>query len=117
MKKLTLSIVALFLISSNAFAADGESATSPMGSILMLVVLFAVFWFILIRPQMKQNKEAKKMNEALTKGDEIMTKGGVIGRVEKLGDSIVELEVADNVIIKIQRNAVGSVLPKGTFKA
>ncbi|MFC4891840.1 preprotein translocase subunit YajC [Pseudofrancisella aestuarii] len=119
MKKIILSLAAITLFSSTSFAADaaGSQAGSPIASILMLVVFFAIFWFLLIRPQQKKNKELRKMLSELTKGDEVLTSGGIVGRIVKLGDTFVDLEIADNLTVKVQRNAIGNVLPKGTLKA
>ncbi|APC97848.1 preprotein translocase subunit YajC [Francisella frigiditurris] len=119
MKKIILSLAAITLFSSTSFAADtaGSQAGSPLASILMLVVFFAIFWFLLIRPQQKKNKELRKMLSELTKGDEVLTSGGIVGKIVKLGDTFVDLEIADNLTVKVQRNAIGNVLPKGTLKA
>ena len=78
--------------------------------------MFAVMYFVMIRPQMKKQKEHRAMIEALAKGDEIATVGGVLGKVTKLGDSYVSIEVANGVEIQIQRSAVVQVLPKGSIK-
>jgi preprotein translocase subunit YajC len=83
----------------------------------MLGVLFAAFYFILIRPQAKRAKEHKTMIAALAKGDEILTSGGILGRITELGDVYVTVEIADGVLVKVQRPAIQAVLPKGTFKA
>jgi preprotein translocase subunit YajC len=83
----------------------------------MLVLMLVVFWFILIRPQMKRAKEHKLMVEALEKGAEIVTAGGIVGRITKIGDGYVTLEIADNTEIVVQRNAVQTLLPKGTMKS
>lgn len=119
MKKILLSLAAIVLFSSSSFAAgsDEASAGSPLSSILMLVVFFAIFWFLLIRPQQKKNKELRKMLSELSKGDEIVTNGGMIGKINKIDDTFVDLEVAENVTIKVQRNAVANILPKGATKA
>jgi preprotein translocase subunit YajC len=118
MKKMIISLLSIALISTSAFAG-GSAAPSgnPMSSILMLVVFFAIFWFLLIRPQQKKNKELRKMLSELSKGDEVVTNGGVIGKISKIDDTFVDLEVAENVIIKVQRNAVSNILPKGATKA
>ena len=97
-----------------AAAAGGISESSLM-SMLPLVLMFVVLYFIMIRPQMKRQKETKSMLEALAKGDEVVTSGGLIGRVTKLGESMLTLEVANNVELQLQRSAVVQVLPKGTF--
>ena len=85
--------------------------------LLPILLMFVVLYFIMIRPQMKRAKEHKAMIEALQKGDEVVTSGGVVGKVAKIGDNYVSLQVADNVEIMVQRPAVQVVLPKGTLKA
>lgn len=118
MKRLLLSLSATVLFASTSFAEGTEQAAgSPMSSILMLVVFFAIFWFLLIRPQQKKNKELRKMLSELSKGDEVVTNGGMIGKIAKIDESFVDLEVAENITIKVQRNAVANILPKGTTKA
>jgi len=87
-----------------------------MESLLLIVLMFVVLYFLMIRPQMKRAKEHKQMTEALQKGDEVITSGGVLGRISKLGESYVTLEVAENVEIHVQRPAIQLVLPKGTLK-
>lgn len=82
---------------------------------LPIVLMFVVLYFVMIRPQMKRQKEHKAMIDALAKGDEVVVAGGVLGKVSKLGDSYVHVEVANNVEIQVQRAAVVQVLPKGTF--
>jgi preprotein translocase subunit YajC len=84
--------------------------------LLPIILMFIVLWFIMIRPQMKRAKEHKKMVEELQKGDEIITAGGIVGRVSKLSEAYLTLEVADGVEMRIQRSAVQVVLPKGTLK-
>jgi preprotein translocase subunit YajC len=104
---------------SQAFAqtapAAAPSTSSTLLSLLPLVLMFVVLYFIMIRPQMKKQKEHKAMVEALAKGDEVVIAGGVYGRVAKLGDSVLHVEVADNVELQVQRMAVLQVLPKGTY--
>ena len=90
---------------------------SSLMSMLPLVLMFVVLYFVMIRPQMKKQKEHKAMIDAIAKGDEVVTAGGVLGKVSKLGDSYVGLEVANGVEIQIQRSAVVQVLPKGTYKS
>ena len=89
---------------------------SSMMSMLPLVLMFVVLYFVMIRPQMKKQKEHKAMIDAIAKGDEVVTAGGVLGKVSKIGDSYVGLEIANGVEIQIQRSAVVQVLPKGTYK-
>lgn len=97
-------------------AAAGGSTESTLFSLLPLVLMFVVLYFIMIRPQMKKQKEHKAMIDALAKGDEVIIAGGVMGRVSKMGDSYLHVEVANNVELQVQRGAVVQVLPKGTFK-
>jgi len=83
---------------------------------LPLVLMFVVLYFVMIRPQMKRQKEHKALIEALAKGDEIVTAGGMLGKVSKLGDSYLHVEVAAGVEVQVQRSAIVQVLPKGTVK-
>ncbi len=89
---------------------------SSLMSMLPLVLMFVVLYFVMIRPQMKKQKEHRSMVEALAKGDEIVSAGGMLGKVSKLGDSYLGLEIANGVEVQIQRSAVVQVLPKGTIK-
>ncbi|MDD2843425.1 MAG: preprotein translocase subunit YajC [Rhodoferax sp.] len=98
-----------------AAAAGGDMQSSLMG-MLPLVLMFVVLYFVMIRPQMKKAKEHKAMIEALAKGDEVATAGGILGKVTKLGDSFVDIEVAAGVEVHLQRSAVVQVLPKGSIK-
>ena len=101
---------------ADALAAGPESMSDSLTSFLPLIIIFVVFYFLLIRPQTKKAKEHKQMVEAITKGDEVVTNGGLLGRVVKVGDNFVELELAEGIIVKLQRHAVGSLMPKGTIK-
>ncbi len=106
---------------SEAFAQDAaaggaNSVFGSLGGMLPIVLMFVVLYFVMIRPQMKRQKEHKAMIDALAKGDEVVVGGGVLGRVSKLGDSFLHVEVAQGVEIQVQRAAVVQVLPKGTFK-
>lgn len=98
-----------------AAAAGGDMQSSLMG-MLPLVLMFVVLYFVMIRPQMKKAKEHKAMIEALAKGDEVATAGGILGKVTKLGDSFIDIEVANGVEVHLQRSAVVQVLPKGSIK-
>ncbi len=89
---------------------------SSLMSMLPLVLMFVVLYFVMIRPQMRRQKEHRTMIEALAKGDEIATAGGLLGRVTRLGDVYIAVEVANGVEIQLQRSAVVQVLPKGTIK-
>ena len=97
-------------------AAGGGGTESTLFSLLPLVLMFVVLYFIMIRPQMKRQKEHKVMIEAIAKGDEVVIGGGMLGRVSKLGESYISVEVAANVEVQVQRAAVIQVLPKGTIK-
>jgi preprotein translocase subunit YajC len=97
-------------------AAGGAGAESTLFSLLPLVLMFVVLYFIMIRPQMKKQKEHKAMVDAIAKGDEVVIAGGVLGRVAKVGDTYLNVEVANGVELQVQRVAVVQVLPKGTFK-
>jgi len=101
---------------SNAYAQDAASSGGLM-SFLPLIVIFAVFYFMLIRPQMKRSKEHRNLVAGLSKGDEVVTNGGVLGRITDVSESFVTLEIADNTQVKLQRQAVASVMPKGTIKS
>lgn len=108
------------MLISPAYAQAAGATADPTGGImgfLPIILMFVVLWFLMIRPQMKRAKEHKTMVEALAKGDEVVTQGGVAGRIVKVGDNFVSVEVAPNVEITLQRQAVSTVLPKGTLKA
>jgi preprotein translocase subunit YajC len=89
-------------------------ATSSLPSLAMLVVFVLIFYFLLIRPQMKRSKEQRQVMESLTKGDEVITSSGLYGKIVNLDQSIVEVEIADKVVIKMQKQAVIGLVPKGT---
>jgi preprotein translocase subunit YajC len=103
---------------SNAFAqtAGAAGGESSLLSMLPLVLMFVVLYFVMIRPQMKRQKEHKAMIEAIAKGDEVVTSGGLLGKISKVGESFLTLEVASGVELQVQRSAVVQVLPKGTVK-
>ncbi|HMS07494.1 MAG TPA: preprotein translocase subunit YajC [Burkholderiaceae bacterium] len=103
-------------IAQTAPAAGGGDMQSSLMSMLPLLLMFAVLYFVMIRPQMKKQKEHRAMIEALAKGDEVVTAGGLVGRVAKLGEQYLGVEIASNVEIQVQRSAVVQVLPKGTLK-
>jgi preprotein translocase subunit YajC len=96
-------------------AADGGMQSSLM-SMLPLVLMFVVLYFVMIRPQMKRQKEARALIEALAKGDEVVTAGGMLGKISKLGETYLTVELGTGVEAQIQRSAVVQVLPKGTIK-
>jgi preprotein translocase subunit YajC len=97
-----------------AAAPGGDGIMGSLQGMLPLVLMFVVLYFVMIRPQMKRQKETKAMLDALVKGDEVSTTGGIIGTITQINDSIVTLEVAAGVEIQVQRFAVAQVLPKGT---
>lgn len=105
-----------FLISP-AYAQQAGAAPNALMQFFPLIVLAGVFYFMLIRPQMKRSKEHRDMLGKLAKGDEITTTGGLAGKVTDLGENFVSVEIADKVQVKVQRSAIASVLPKGTLKA
>ncbi|MFD0739510.1 preprotein translocase subunit YajC [Lysobacter koreensis] len=109
----------LDLVISPAYAqAAGQPAPGGFGmSLLFPVLLIGVMYFLMIRPQMKRAKEHKAMLEKLSRGDEVITNGGIAGTVSDIGDNFVSVEIADNVRIRVQKGAIASVLPKGTLKA
>ncbi len=106
------------LIISPAYA---QAAPTPFGGDLMaflpMVAIFVVFYFLLIRPQQKRSKEQKEMLTNLQKGDEVVTAGGVVGRISKLTDQYASVEIAPNIEVNVQRTAIAQLLPKGTIKA
>ena len=97
-------------------AAAGGDMQSTLMSMLPLLLMFAVLYFVMIRPQMKKQKEHRSMIEALAKGDEVVTAGGMLGKVSKIGDAYISVELAAGVEVQMQRQAVVQVLPKGTLK-
>lgn len=107
------------MLVSSAFAAPAAAAPAAgfdiMG-MLPLVIILVLFYFMLIRPQAKRAKEHKSMLDALQKGDEVVTQGGELGKVVKVTDNYVSVEIAENVVIHVQKQAVTTLLPKGTIK-
>ncbi len=97
-------------------AAAGGDMQSTLMSMLPLLLMFVVLYFVMIRPQMKKQKEHRAMIDALAKGDEVVTAGGFLGKVSKLGDAYVGIELATGVEVQLRRSAVVQVLPKGTLK-
>jgi preprotein translocase subunit YajC len=105
----------LLISPAHAQAAAGQG--SPWSPLIMLAVFFAVFFFFVIRPQMKRAKDHRTMISAIAKGDEVVTSGGILGRVDEIGDAFIAIEIADGVRIKLQKHAISAVLPKGTLKS
>jgi preprotein translocase subunit YajC len=105
------------VFTSPAYAqASGAMPGGDLLGYLPIIVIFVVFYFILIRPQQKRAKETKAMLSALQKGDEVVTAGGVVGKIAKLTDAYASVEIAPNVEVTVQRNAISLILPKGTIK-
>jgi preprotein translocase subunit YajC len=106
---------------SNAYAQSGGSTEQQLLGFLPIVLMFVVLYFLMIRPQMKRAKEHRQMLEALSKGDEVVTAGGIVGKVTKVGDGYVTLEVAQRgdeaIEMQMQKQAIQTLLPKGTIKA
>ena len=107
------------MLISTAYAqtAASPSIGGDYQQILMMVAMFVVLYFIMVRPQMKRAKEHKALVEALSKGDEVVTQGGIVGRITKVGDNFVSVEIAPNVEVQVQKPAIQLVLPKGSLKS
>lgn len=107
------------MLISNAYAqtAGGTGIEGNLMSFLPIIMMFVVLYFLMIRPQMKRQKEQKAMMDALAKNDEVITVGGILGRVTKVVDGYVTVEVAENTEVVIQKSAVTMLLPKGTIKS
>ena len=101
---------------SNAYANTAPAGPDPMFQILMLVGFIAIFYFLLWRPQQKRAKEHRNLIDNLAKGDEVATSGGVMGRITKVADDVVTMEIAEGVQVLVQKPAVAMLLPKGTLK-
>jgi preprotein translocase subunit YajC len=104
---------------SNAYAQTAAAAAGPMDSVMQfmpIILMFIALYFFMIRPQQKKAKEHKALIDALGKGDEVVTQSGMAGRITKVGDDFVSIEVAEKVEIQMQRQAIAAVLPKGTLK-
>jgi len=106
----------VFISSAYAQSAAGGDIQSTLTSMLPLVLMFVALYFIMIRPQMKRQKEHKAMVDALAKGDEVVMGGGLLGKITKVGETQLGIEVAPGVEVQMQRNAVIQVLPKGSIK-
>ena len=115
-------IIGVLVFISNAYAQTTTAAADPglMGNLTTfapLLIMFVVMYFLMIRPQQKRQKEAKAMMDALAKGDEVVTAGGILGRVVQVKDAYVTLEIATGTEMVVQKNAVTTLLPKGTLKS
>ena len=100
----------------NAWAQDGGVGGDPIMSCLPLIIIFVVFYFLLIRPQSKKQKEHQEMITSLEVGNEVVTAGGILGKIKEIDDQYVRLQISDDTVIKVQRHTIGSLLPKGTIK-
>lgn len=106
-----------FSMSTVIAQAAAPTASNPIISFLPLIGLFVVFYFLMIRPQMKRQKEHRTMLAALSRGDEVVTNGGIAGRVEEVGESFLTVEIAPNVKVRVQKGSISQVLPKGSLKS
>jgi preprotein translocase subunit YajC len=102
---------------SPAFAQGAPAAGPGYEQLFIILGMFALLYFLMIRPQMKRAKEHKQMSEALQKGDEVITSGGVLGKVTKIGETYVSIEIAPDTQVQLQRSAIQTLLPKGTIKS
>lgn len=107
----------MLISSAYAQASGGIGGDGGLVTLLPIVLMFVLLYFLMIRPQVKRQKELKQMIESLQKGDEVVTGGGVVGKITELGDAFVSLEVAPNTQIHVQKSAVQMLLPKGTIKS
>jgi preprotein translocase subunit YajC len=107
------------MLISQAYAQTAPSGPGGMDimSLLPLILMFVLLYFLLLRPQMRRAKEQKQMLTSLQKGDEVITTGGTLGRITKVGDAYLTIEVAPNVELTVQKGAVQTLLPKGTIKS
>ena len=116
-----MSLVHLFI--NTAYAADSPAALpasishaqNPMSSIIFMLAILVVFYFFLVRPQQKKAKAHRQLIDSIQKGDEVVTVGGILGRVSQLHETVIELAIAENVHVKVQRSSIVSVMPKGSL--
>ena len=106
-----------FLIPTAYAQSAGGQPQGGFGMLVFPVILIAIMYFLMIRPQMKRQKEHRAMLDKLNRGDEVITSGGVAGTITDIGDNFVTVEIADNVRVRVQKGAIGNVLPKGTLKS
>ncbi len=112
-----MDFMSFFISDAAAQATGAAGGQSQLLGFLPLVVIFVLFYFLLIRPQQKKQKEHRQMVDALSSGDEIVTGGGVLGKVSAVGEQFVTVDVADGISIKVQKHTIAAVLPKGTMKS
>lgn len=106
----------MFLIDA-AHAAEGPAGGSGLASLMLFVPLILIMYFMMIRPQQKRQKEHQSLVQSLGKGDEVVTMGGIVGKVVDLDDTYLRMQVSDNTEIKVQRHSIHAILPKGTYKS
>ncbi len=109
--------MSFFISDAMANAAPAAEQAPAWAGLLPMVILFVVFYFLLIRPQQKKAKEHTNMVNELSKGDEVVTAGGILGKIRKVGENFVDLEVADNITLTVQKQQVAQLMPKGTLKS
>jgi len=112
-----MSLLDLVISPAAAQAAPAAAQPSAIPTFVMMGVMVLVFWFLMIRPQMKRQKEHRELLGKLAKGDEVITSAGIAGRVAEIGDNFIGVEIADGIVVKMQKGAVTAVLPKGTLKS
>jgi preprotein translocase subunit YajC len=112
-----MPLLDLLIPAAHAQAAAGAPAPSPWPSLIMLGAVFVLMYFMMIRPQMKRQKEHRQMVEKLAKGDEIVTSGGIAGRIDEVGETFLTVEIAEGTKVRLQKGAINAVLPKGTLKS
>ncbi len=108
--------MSLFISDAMAETAPAAAGAPGFAQFIPLIIIFVIFYFLLIRPQMKRAKEHKKMVEGIAKGDEIVTSGGILGKVTAVDEGFLSVEVASGTVIQMQSSAVSQVMPKGTYK-
>lgn len=112
-----MNLLDLVIAPAHAAAPAAAAAPSLLSTLAFPIILIAIMYFLMIRPQMKRTKEHRAMLDKLAVGDEVITNGGIAGVVRNIGDSFITVEVANGVEIRVQKGAVGNVLPKGTLKS
>lgn len=108
--------MSFFVSDAMAQAAGQGPAGGGLGGLILPIGLLIVLYFLMIRPQMKRQKEHQKMVEALAKGDEVQLEGGLMGKITDLGDNFAKVELTEGVVVKVRRQSVGAVMPKGSLK-
>jgi preprotein translocase subunit YajC len=101
---------------SPAFAAEAGQSSPGLAELAFPIILLVLFYFMLIRPQSKRAKEHRTMQEALAKGDEVVTDGGLMGKITAINDNAITVQIAENIEVKVRRESINSVMPKGTLK-